>query len=93
MKVKNECTGIMGQDLVHPYIQSTTVLCDCVILTVDNECAIYNSAVETGFVTDKIIVTEGALTVMCLETAGAPTVDTVLQVSVVYGTAGPSGER
>ena len=23
-----ECTGIMGQDLVHPYIQSTTVLCD-----------------------------------------------------------------
>ena len=30
---------------------------------------------------------------MCLETAGAPTVDTVLQVSVVYGTAEPSGER
>ena len=23
-----ECTGIMGQDLVHPYIQSSTVLCD-----------------------------------------------------------------
>ena len=23
-----ECTGIMGQNLVHPYIQSTTVLCD-----------------------------------------------------------------
>ena len=23
-----ECTGIMGQDLVLPYIQSTTVLCD-----------------------------------------------------------------
>ena len=23
-----ECTGIMGQDLVHPYIQSTTVLFD-----------------------------------------------------------------
>ena len=23
-----ECTGIMGQDLVHSYIQSTTVLCD-----------------------------------------------------------------
>ena len=23
-----KCTGIMGQDLVHPYIQSTTVLCD-----------------------------------------------------------------
>ena len=22
-----ECTGIMGQDLVHPYIQSITVLC------------------------------------------------------------------
>ena len=22
------CTGIMGQDLVHPYIQNTTVLCD-----------------------------------------------------------------
>ena len=31
MKVQIEifkCTGIMGQDLVHPYIQSTTVLCD-----------------------------------------------------------------
>ena len=29
-----ECTGIMGQDLIHPYIQSTTVLCDkeCVSL-------------------------------------------------------------
>ena len=23
-----ECTGLMGQDLVHPYIQSTPVLCD-----------------------------------------------------------------
>ena len=23
-----KCTGIMGQDLVHPYIQSTIVLCD-----------------------------------------------------------------
>ena len=23
-----ECTGIMGKDLIHPYIQSTTVLCD-----------------------------------------------------------------
>ena len=23
-----ECTGIMGQDLVHPYIQSTAILCD-----------------------------------------------------------------
>ena len=23
-----ECTGIMGQDLIHPYIKSTTVLCD-----------------------------------------------------------------
>ena len=23
-----KCTGIMGQDLIHPYIQSTTVLCD-----------------------------------------------------------------
>ena len=23
-----ECTGIMGQDFVHPNIQSTTVLCD-----------------------------------------------------------------
>ena len=23
-----ECTGMMGQDFVHPYIQSTTVLCD-----------------------------------------------------------------
>ena len=22
-----KCTGIMGQDLIHPYIQSTTVLC------------------------------------------------------------------
>ena len=31
MKVKIgifKCTGIMGQDLVHPYIPSTTVLCD-----------------------------------------------------------------
>ena len=31
MKVKIgiiKCTGIMGQDLVHPYIQSTTVLFD-----------------------------------------------------------------
>ena len=27
-----ECTGIMGQDLIHPYIQSTTVLCDLNIL-------------------------------------------------------------
>ena len=27
-----ECTGIMGQDLVHPYIQSTTVLCDIATL-------------------------------------------------------------
>ena len=77
----------------HCIIQSTTVLCDCVILMVDNECAIYDSAVETGFVTDKIIVTEGALTVVCLETAVTPTVDTLLQVSVMYGTAGPSGER
>ena len=25
-----ECTCIIGQDLVHPYIQSTTVLCDTV---------------------------------------------------------------
>ena len=23
-----KCTGIMGQDLVHPYIQGTTILCD-----------------------------------------------------------------
>ena len=23
-----ECTGIMGQDLVHHFIQSTTILCD-----------------------------------------------------------------
>ena len=23
-----DCTDIMGQDLVHPYIQSTTILCD-----------------------------------------------------------------
>ena len=23
-----KCTGIIGQDLIHPYIQSTTVLCD-----------------------------------------------------------------
>ena len=28
-----ECTGIMGQDLVHPYIQSTTVLCDMYLST------------------------------------------------------------
>ena len=33
MKVKVQigifkCTVIMGQDLIHPYIQSTTVLCD-----------------------------------------------------------------
>ena len=27
-----ECRGIMGQDLVHPYIQSTTVLCDTILL-------------------------------------------------------------
>ena len=26
-----ECTGIMGQDLVHPYIQSTIVLCDIIV--------------------------------------------------------------
>ena len=34
-----ECTGIMGQNLVHSYIQSTTVLCDmtkcqCPLVTV-----------------------------------------------------------
>ena len=29
-----EYTGIMGQALVHPYIQSTTVLCD--------NCTLYN---------------------------------------------------
>ena len=32
-----ECTGIMGQDLVHPYIQSTTVPCDLFQMPDDNK--------------------------------------------------------
>ena len=31
-----ECTGMMGQDLVHPYIQSTTVLCDNFVIVLCN---------------------------------------------------------
>ena len=26
-----ECTGIMGQDLLYPYTQSTTILCDTLL--------------------------------------------------------------
>ena len=39
-----ECTGIMGKDLVHPYIQSTTVLCDSI-----RELELFQCRYENGY--------------------------------------------
>ena len=37
-----ECTGIMGQDLIHPYIQSTTVLSDYFVVQLQRN-RLYNT--------------------------------------------------
>ena len=49
--------------------------------------------VQTGFRTPEDgCIPEGALQEICLTTVGSPAVDTVLTVSVTYGTAGPEGK-
>ena len=49
--------------------------------------------VQTGFrMPGDGCIPEGVLQVICLTTVGSPAVDTVLTVSVTYGTAGPEGK-
>ena len=55
-----------------------------------NYCSV---AVQTGFrMPGDGCIPEGELQEICLTTVGSPAVDTVLTVSVTYGTAGPEGK-
>ena len=53
----------------------------------------WSVAVQTGFVAGgDDCISEGVPQEICLRTVGTPAVDTVLDVTVTYGTAGPEGE-
>ena len=41
---------------------------------------------------NEIVISEGAQDQICLETVGAPAVDTVVHVTITYGTAESEGE-
>ena len=48
---------------------------------------------ETGFRVTSLTVSEGDLNEqLCLSTAGSSSSDTIIDVTVIYGTAGAEGE-
>ena len=48
---------------------------------------------ETGFRVTSLTVREGDLNEeLCLSTVGSPPSDTIIDVTVIYDTAGPEGE-
>ena len=70
----------MKSVIFHNYI--SFLLRTCFIVTV-----------QTGFrMPEDGCIPEDVLQVICLTTVGSPAVDTVLTVSVTYGTAGPEGK-
>ena len=49
--------------------------------------------VETGFIMNTLTVNENANSVyVCLATLGNPVMDTIVTVTVIYGSAGEEGE-
>ena len=55
-------------------------------------CAFVSFTVETGFQANEIILREGTSRRMCLNTVGSLFSDTVINVTLIEGSAGAEGE-